>query len=518
MNTRILGAVAIGAAASLVACSDSGSNSKALTGPQTGAATVDLTGADTVSFTQPSQIGLSGTATYDDVGDAVTISLTLKNSSKTVLHNPKVLVSALSEGAVVGDGSFPSPAEGGGTDYVLFGPESVPPGGSTSRDVDFSGVTGVGTELTMDLEVVVHAWAFVPGNDDGVIATDISGTGEELDLFDIEIEGFGWDGDSWMRADTMSPDTRYIYYTNRNQPAVLMFDTVDQTLTIGDSLIGGTIAYDGTGVVGCIDGLSASPDGKSLYATISHDAHIATFDGDYPVPSLIEVVRLDAKSLGVKDRLTIWEPPLPGPEGGGPPYEQDIRGRRMAISTGGSYGAVSVTGSGEVMMINLGSLSIMDTWSVPGFYSPRHVAINADGSTIACGFTWRDDNNGTLQMIDTATGTITPMAPPTVDPGTNAYIGFLEYGPDDRLYYGRPWDGSIPGVSIYDPVGASWTEITGYGNSISFGADDWCIYDDSASELRCFDYTDVEQTFPATGTTGIPITVGTWGHGLVITR
>jgi len=512
-------------AALLAGCSSSSSGKKPLSGAQTGSTTIDL-GTEDVAFTQPKQIKMDGTATYDDVADTVTVALTLTNKSKTVLHNPKVLVSGVSEGAVTGDGTYGlSPTEGAASDYVYFGPESIPPGGTASRDVEFTGVTGVGTELTFDVEIIQNAWAFVPANDDGIQAVDISGTGNEIDLFNLgEIQDFGWDGDSWQWCAAMSPDTRYVYYTNRNQPAIITFDTVDQTLTMGESLIGGDILYDATGVLGCIDGLTTSPDGETLYATVSHDVHIASNTGDYPTPSMIEVVKLSAKNLSVKGRVTVWTDPGPPPvslsgEGGGsPPYNPEIRGRQISVTPDGTRGAVSISGASECSLLNLSSMSVIDTYTTAGFH-PRYAAVSPDADYIVVNYTWRDDSDGTLEMIDTDTGVGTDLIPDTLDAGTSTYSPFLEWGPDGRLYYGRAWNASVPGLSIWEPVGDTWVEVTGlYGNAIHFGEDYYALFDDQNSELHMYDYTDVELDFPATLTSPLATTVGSWGHGLVVTE
>ena len=517
MNPKIMSAVALGLFA--VACSSGGGSSKKpLTGAQTGSASVNLATA-ALSVVSPKQIKVSGTAVVDDGADTVTLSLTLKNGSKSVLHNPKLTFSAVSEGAVTGDGSFgPAPIEGGGVQYVYYGPESIAPGGEVSRDIEITGVVSTSGDLTMDLEVLVHPWIFLPFNDDGVYAVDGSGTGEELDILDAEIELLGFDGDTWMRVDAASPDSRYVYYTNRNQPAVLTFDTVAQTLTLGDSVMGGTLAFDGSGVVGCFDGLTPSPDGAYLYGTLNHGAHLSTQTStNWPTPTMVEVLKLNAKTLNVVDRVTVWEPPVPSPgEGGGPLYDDDIRGRTVSVSTTGTYGALTVTGTQEVLLLNLDSMTVMDSWLVSG-YNARQAAVNADATQIAVCYTWRDDSAGELEVIDTATDVVSALVPPTLDGGTSTYSPVLTYGPDDRLYYGRAYNGSVPGLSIYDPSGPSWVELTGVTcNALAFREDRYYLYDDSNGMLHMYDYTDAELTFPATGAAGLAVNAS-WGHGLVIT-
>lgn len=526
MNVKHLG-LAVGASAAVVlsSCSDSSSSKKVLTGPQTGTVTVNLD-SEKVNFMQPAQIKMSGSALYDDVADTVTISLTLKNGSKSILHNPKALFSNLSEGTITGDGGFgpQPPSEGGAPTYVYFGPESIAPGSTATRDVVVDNVTGVDTMLTMDVDILVHPWFILPGGDDGVVATDSSGSGESVFINDVaEDTGFGGGGapDAWTRADAKSPNGRYVYYTNRNQPAIVTYDTVDLSFTIGDSYMGGDIAHDGTGDVGFIDGLTQSPDGEHIYAVLSHGVHTYPFGSSmWPEPDEIEVLKLRATDLGVVERVTIWEPgPLPvgGPSG-------EVRGRRMVLTPDGSMGAVAIQNDGLVYLIDTSDLSVIDaddgTDGDQGFatttFAPRIAAPSPDGSLIYVATNRLDTNDGTLEVIDVSDGSITTLAPDTVTVGNNMPT-FLEFGPDGRLYYGRSYDSTVPGLSIYDPAGMSWTEIAGEMTAIAFRADAYYVWDDDAEEVRAFDYTDSELVFEATGATGLPNTDEAFGHGLVLT-
>ena len=142
-----------------------------------------------------------------------------------------------------------------------------------------------------------------------VVTTDSSGTGESVFLTPLT-EALGWDGDAWSRADAKSPNSRYVYYTLRNQPAVVTYDTVEMTFTIGDSYMGGTIAHDGSGVIGFIDGLTQSRDGDHVYAVLNHGVHTYPHGGSM-APGLVDDTGHPVAESPVPDN----EPSAPGRPG-----------------------------------------------------------------------------------------------------------------------------------------------------------------------------------------------------------
>ena len=146
-------------------------------------------------------------------------------------------------------------------------------------------MTGASGAVVFEVEALTHPWLFLLANDDGIVAIHSSETGQEIfTQTGGAVPGLGFDGDDWLRAGAVSPDTRTVYYTGRNQPAIAAFDTVKHALTYGPSLIGGASEDDGTGAVGSLSGLVTSPDGAHLFTTVSHGGHTGHFNGSFAFP------------------------------------------------------------------------------------------------------------------------------------------------------------------------------------------------------------------------------------------
>jgi hypothetical protein len=536
MNRNTSGLVALcGAVALIAGCNDSDSDGlPVLSGPQTGSVSVNLASAGVTFPTQPQGIDLSGTAVYDDPTDTVTLSLTVRDGSKTILQNPKVIPTNLSEGTITGDGTFglPGPADGGSDPYIYYGPEEILPKESVTRDIVINGVTGAVADITMDVEIVMHPyWILSPGYDEiGVV--DSSGSGQETTV-DIEALGFlgqppikkpdGGVRDTRFLPFASTADGRYVYFSCWNQPAVGKLDLSDLTASFGPSLAALPLAFDGTGPVGSVDSLTLSPDEKYVYAVLNDGCHSLRNNQTYPGPD-VKVYKLNASNLSIVDSVELFPSTvIPPPTDGGLTY-LEYRGRRLSISDDGTMGALAVTDLGTVYLLDLNGLTVVDQDDVTagdqGFdvsatsITPRHAAISGDASTIYVAYS---GNDGTLDVIDVATGGITTLAPLTLS--TNNNVGFLEFGPDGRLYYGRNFDALVPGVSIYDPVGDAWVELTDIASAegISFGETSYCVADQDDDTIQCFAYAD-DTTVPVEATALDTLTAPVDnGHGLVLT-
>lgn len=505
--------------------SSSGGGLKTLTGPQTGTVTVNLTSGK-VTVTNPQALKVTAAATYDDPTDQVTLSLVVRNNSKSILHNPKVLVTGLSEGTVTGDGSFgPAPIDGvASSPYFYLGPNSMGSKDEAMADVVIDGVTGAANDFSLDLEVVFHPWLIVPSGFDDITGEDSSGTGEG---FALDASGLSYKGDNGpnFQPTAVSADTGVIYMGSRNQPAVAMLDLTTMSVTYGDSLVGGTIAFDQTGAVGFIDGPEMSPDGNYLYAVSNH-THV--YDNTTYVPGAVTLHKLNASTLAEVDSLVVYEPVVPPVDGGSSPQ---YRGRAISMNSDGTLGAIPLLRLGLVAYVNLETMELIDTddvtegtqlFDVNGTSAePRMVAMAPDGSAIYVAYSYDSGIDGTLDVIDTATGTITTSAPPTLE--TFAGPGMLKFGPDGRLYYGRVYlSGTGAGLSIYDPGTDTWIEIpdSDYCYSLAFSADGSTYYvnDYDEGQFRMYDIaTDALLTFEASGLDELENTATGIGHGFVIT-
>jgi DNA-binding beta-propeller fold protein YncE len=495
-----------------------------LVGPQTGSMTIQLASGMVTFPSDPQALDLSATAVYDDASDSVDVALTLRNGSTSTLQNAKVVPSGLSEGTVISDADYPGPADGGLV-FVAYGPEQILPGDSVTRTLRIEGVGGAAPEVTLDLEVVqhpslvfLHFW-----NTIGVV--DAAG-GLLPALIDVHSLGFRGDlGDARFQAYAVSADGRYVDFAARNQPAVLRFDLADFSASFGPSLAPLSLGFDGNGPVGSVDSLTPSPDRAYLYAVLNDGAHAYRHSQTYPAPA-VELVKLDALDLSVVDRVEVMPSSVIPPVADGGTTYVEYRGRRLSVSADGTLGALAITGVGTVMLVDLATMTVLDQDALAlgnqGFdvsatsQEPRLVALSPSGETIYVAHAGPGD--GTLDVIDVASGGITALAPPTPS-SIESKNGFLEFGPDGRLYYGRQEPGVAPGLSIYDTAGSSWVELPALqaATAIAFGGSDYCVRDDEAGELRCFTYAaDAAVPAPATGLFSLPGS-SLAGHGLVRT-
>jgi hypothetical protein len=538
MSRNTMGLVALLGAALLAGCSDDDDDDSlpALSGPQQGSITIDLATNGVTFPTQPQGAKLGGTAVYDDPTDTITLSLSITNKTSTLLQNPKVVPTNLSEGTITGDGTFgPLPGDGGPPPYIYYGPEAMLPNTVVTRDITIDGVTGVNPEVTLDVEVLLHPYFVVCSDYDQVTVLDSSGTGQSADVNAEAVGFFGSPppppnggtsgGDTRLQPFVSSADGRYVYFSCWNQPAVAKLDLSNLSVAMSGSLVALPLKFDATGPVGSIDALTLSPDGKYIYATLNDGCHSIRSPQTYPAPS-VQVVKLNAANLAKIDSVEVFPATVIPPVADGAITYLEYRGRRVSISDDGTTGAMAVTDLGTVYLLNLSNMTVTDvdgvTAGTQGFdvsgtaITVRHAAISGDGSTIYVAY--NDSSDGTLDVIDVATGGITTEAPTTVSAG-DSQPGFLEFGPDGRLYYGRNYDGAVPGLSIFDPVGDAWVEVTDVANAnaIEFGETSYCVSDQSDGTIQCFAYAD-DSTVPAEAsgldTISAPID---FGHGLVLT-
>jgi hypothetical protein len=490
-----------------------------LAGPQVGTLQIDLASGAVLVTAQPQALVLGGSAVYDALAGSVVLSLSLLNHSTTVLASPKVLFTGLSEGTVAGDGTFgPAPA----LPYVYFGPESMLTEAAVARDVLIEGVSGASPTLEVAVDVRRHPWIFFASAWDDVSAADASGTGAALS---IDVHAFGFKGeDAIFRPEASSSDGRYLRFACRNQPAVATLDLADLSFSLGSSLMGGVIAFDGSGAVGSTDGLTAA--GDFLYAVVNVGAHSFRSAGDYPPPE-VRLVKLDAEDLSVEGELSVFPSTEVAPVGGAQGDFVEYRGRKLSVSADGARGALAITDLGLVFLLDLAAMSVIDADPLapgdqafdlsPGSQRARFAALSPDGSAI---YAVRQGGDGTLDVIDVATGAVTPLTPPS--PVGPTYLGFLVFGPDGRLYYGRDLDfDATPGLAIYDPAALSWSVPEGIADAsgIDFTAEAYCVHDSGSDELVCFGLADdAVLAVEATGAASIPAVGSDRGHGLAITR
>ena len=220
-----------------------------------------------------------------------------------------------------------------------------------------------------------------------------------------------------------------------------------------------------------------SPDGQFLYALLITNDHRAYFANPAATTSNaggriadtaanasdIVLVRINRETLVEVDRLTLVTGTLTRP-----------RARMTQITPNGTHGVIPVRREGSVFLVDLTTMTIVDADEVTAGDQPFDVSasstephmagISPDGATIAV--TYRGDSRGgparneSVDLIDVASGTITPLAPGTTDAKlTDNKSAFLMFGPDGRLYYGRKATGAAFGLSIFDLVTPGEVEL-----------------------------------------------------------
>ncbi|MCZ6596649.1 MAG: hypothetical protein O7B99_03320, partial [Planctomycetota bacterium] len=316
---------------------------------------------------------------------------------------------------------------------------------------------------------------------------------------------FGPSGDNKFGYGAFHRGGDLLYVGNRTQPAIVIIDMTTLSPVIGVDLSGGGgIAFDGTGSIGWVSDVQLSPGRKQefLYAVVNTGTHGGSVAGFGFPPgggtSGTDVVRLDRLTLAEVDRVSLVS---------GLGFEAG--GRDLSQSKDGNTGAVPVQGAGLVFLLDLNPMGVITSFDVSTTsIQPMEVALSPDASTI---YVSHRGNDGTLDVIDVAGGTITPLAPPTLlfnNPGQ------LDFGPDGRLYYIR-----LGNVSVYNPRTTTWTEVSASINAraLAFSRGTYYVIDKNGTIFPFDTATDAPATAEATGATSIP-TGGGAAHGLALSR
>ncbi|HUS67699.1 MAG TPA: hypothetical protein VMZ28_24355 [Kofleriaceae bacterium] len=466
-----------------------------------------------VTVTQPSSFTLSGTAVYGDDADAVELEVEVTNGACRAVHQLAVRADAVGEGTVLGD------VELAGTPALHFGPAALGDGDTEASSFLISGVTGAVDPLVIDVSLVDHPSYVTPGDwDDAAFIVDASGSGV---LQAVDMDALAYNGatdDSASTSAVVSPDGERVYLGSRNQPMVVTVDLTTLTALGGADLTGADgIAFDGTGTLGNVAALGMSPDARYLYALVVAGGHRKFNAGDHQgrvVPAEvtvdIDLVRLERETLAEVDRLALVTNATGRPRPG-----------QVAWSDDGTRVAIPMMRTGEVILVDLEDMSIVDTFDVSASGANPHVAaFSPDGATIALSYRSRAADE--LDLLTVADGTLTPLTHTTPSDATDGRTAFLAYGPDGRLYHGRK-DADF-GLSIFDlssPAPSETELIPGKGlNGISF---------DAAGErytlrivqiaLQVFEVaTDVQVLFSATGGAEVTLPDTANGHLLAQTR
>ena len=288
-----------------------------------------------------------------------------------------------------------------------------------------------------------------------------------------------------------------------------------------------SISLDKGSGLGYIDSVVASPDFASMYAVVTYNAH-----GNAWAPAgvdntsicagtstcLSSAEQVDLVKLQLSDLSEVGRVTLISNSGNG------ARGRELSISADGSKGSVAVYREGKVVIVDLLTMSVLQTVDVSAEgLVPQHAAITPEGDKTYVAFKDYDFNrgsfvhdavdDGTLWVIDHSDWSGSPLSPPTVLVGSQP--GFLEFGPDARLYYGRKNMGAGERLSIYSPQTGAWSTFSpaiNWPRGLAFSEDATLVYvfnGDSAVEVVDLATETIVHTIPT-------VRAG-YGHTTVVT-
>lgn len=425
---------------------------------------------------QPSHFTIStpATATWAGAGNPMTVSLTVENSGadRLVFNLKASVVSVNDSGMVTGDGLFQA------LQYVYFGPEAVDVAASATRDIVIDNLTGAAGTIEVELRLTHHPMLMGNGSysNSHIHLTDAGGTG---DKGFVSIDGLGngalggsnGTGES-INFSAMSPDGRTVYFGNRNQPTLIVLDTVTMSVMTAQDLTGqNNLKFDssGTGSAGSVRGVTLSPDAKYLYVTLA--TQTATYEAGSSssiadnLDGTLEVIRLERETLTEVDRVVLMT------NVGG------VHVGRVVLTPDGTRGIVRVRQyqssdslvpdetHGRFFVLDMATMSIVDGDPASGdqqapFDMSAH-GYRLSGVTLlpAGDKAWvvssTATNDSTLYEVDLATAAATVVDPPTV---TVSKTRELLTGPDGRIYWG-----TNEGMFVYDLAATSWVEDTSIG-------------------------------------------------------
>ncbi len=416
-------------------------------------------------------------------GGSVTVGfdLTAVSGVERRVFNLKAIVAATTQGAVVPDGTLP-----GGKPFAHFGPRALVEGSEVTRQMQFSGLTGVVDPVTVDLELGDAPMLYGGGGyNDGITAVDTSWAGNESQLDPTGLTYGGANGT--IDSAVMTADESTIYLANRSMPSLIALDTETFEATLSPSL---SVLANSPNGVGCTGGVALSPDEQYLYTVLIDGNHMydgSDADGDGSDAVTIELVRIERATLAEVDRVTLMSS-----------MEVDnnyIRARTFAISPDGSTAAIPLKGASAVALVDLATMTLIDTDAVAAGTQlldvsvqaagddVRGVAFSADGSTV---YLPTYLTSADVIEVDVATFAVTTRA--LDNPLLGGRTTDAQLGPDGRLYIvRRNVDAAASGVVAIDLAGGTQTEYlanrTAYGLTFTPDGTHAVVHSNSGFEL-----------------------------------
>jgi hypothetical protein len=422
-------------------------------GAQTATLSVAIDGTVTVN-SQPANMTLAGTGTYDDVGDTMTIALTVQNDLARTIHNPKAMITSVSVGALDNaDGQL------GGTDFVYYGPESLAFMGTRSRDLVISGVPGTTVSIDIELEIrddpmlITSTW-FAANTAAQLIDTGTLSKVGEIGCDSYKFALATQDNCAWRRG-VMSRGGRYLYIGSRANTVIRVIDLTTLEV-IGALSLGSSFGF--------VDGVVRG--GELLYAVMSTTGH--AFDGgNKRSDGSVYLVEIEPRGPELSElrRLAVV---------GDAAQAENVNGRVPAITPNRTVAAVPISRRGEVVLVELANMTIIDTdtdtpevdnLDVSGTgMTPKEVAFSPDGTTLFVGFA---QNAATQDVLAVQLADFSATALPTTL--TNATgVADMTVDADGRLWVSRIGVDDADGgaISVYDLSGPTETVLATHGTPL----------------------------------------------------
>ncbi len=347
------------AAGALASCSSGGSSGGGGGGfpVQNGSLSIDLTSAGVTITQQPSRLFLSATAVYDDPGDMLTVSLTVRNDFSRLLFNLKGITQMVNEGTQTG-----TMLPGGGLPYTYYGPEGLDRTAMRTENLVFTGITGAVDPIEIDLTFEDAAMLFGGNFGGDFLAIDTSLSGEVFETGIIGTNSLAAN----VRQAVVAADGEFVYTGDKENPNIGVIDTRTYTIATGPDL-SGTAS-------GSIGGITLSANGSRIYGVVNVGTHAyGAPDGSGGVvgSTTVDVVAVDESSLIEVGRLNLFTMDAGGRFGGRIELSPD--GSRLAVIVGTIDGSAN-----ELWLINTASFSLVDTDA--GTAGVQPVTLSAPGA------------------------------------------------------------------------------------------------------------------------------------------
>ena len=430
--------------------------------------------------TQTSRLQIGGVATYNADTDELTLELDVTNLNNRVAFAVKASVVTVNQGTAVTDGIYQD------NPTAFYGPEAIAVGGTTTRTIVFSGIDTSVDPIDVDLELYSHQMMTSGGgnSEPEFYLTDISGgrflNGDAFGgTFDNQISNDNDDSSGAAGSGSsgaFSPDGSKLFFGLRNLPGLGVVDMTDFSMSASLNL-----SRNGE-TAGNANGVMVSPDGNYAYVTILDGAH--RYDGNGAGSTgvyHVDFVKVRTSDLSEVGRVQL----ATGNVGFTRVHESDI-------TTDGTVGVALVEredggeeggeeGAGYAFVIDLVDMTVTHTVDLTEIdIAPRSVGINPDDSSAAIRYK-EDTNDGTISLVELATGVATHVTPTDPDGVVeNKYGTGMIWGPDGKLYIpGSDENRGEAALSIFNPADQSWEHLFTEGEGIcnlQFSRDGGVIY------------------------------------------